>query len=226
MWLWRAPQPALWLAASLILLLPSSSLFPAADLAADRRMYLPLVALSVAVAVACARLPARWVLLPAFAVLVAVGFHRTQVWSSDRALWSEAVRRAPEKLRPRLQLARAVEPREALPVLEEARKLAPEDPAVATETGRVLLALGRPAEALPAFGRALALAPGDPRNYNNRGVALEFLGQSEAARLDFRRALELDPCLEDARRNLRSLGDVVPDAGRSGTCPTPTAPAR
>ena len=42
-WRYRA-----WALAGLILLLPSSSIFPAADLAADRRMYLPLFAFAAA----------------------------------------------------------------------------------------------------------------------------------------------------------------------------------
>jgi len=130
---------------------------------------------------------------------------RTQVWASDESLWREAVRRAPDKVRPRIQLARNVGTGEGLALLEEARRMAPQDPAVAAETGRVLLVAGRAGEALAAFGRALALAPRDANNYNNRGVALEALGQTDAARQDFQRALVLDPGLKAARDNLRKL---------------------
>ena len=42
-------------AAGLILLLPSSSIFPAADLAADRRMYLPMLAFAAAAGLVLAR---------------------------------------------------------------------------------------------------------------------------------------------------------------------------
>ncbi|MBI5085860.1 MAG: hypothetical protein HZB13_14830 [Acidobacteria bacterium] len=44
----RAAQPGFWILAGLVLLLPSSSVFPAADLAADRRMYLPLLCFAAA----------------------------------------------------------------------------------------------------------------------------------------------------------------------------------
>jgi Flp pilus assembly protein TadD len=94
---------------------------------------------------------------------------------------------------------------EALRLLEEARRLAPRDPAVAVETGRTLLAAGNPAAALGEFGRALALDPRDAGNYNNRGVALAALGQTEAARRDFQRALELAPGLATAVENLRKM---------------------
>jgi tetratricopeptide (TPR) repeat protein len=196
-----------WLLAGLVLLLPSSSLFPAADLAADRRMYLPLLAFAAAANTAWGR---RF-RLPTFSGLVivialtAVSFARTQVWISDESLWREAVARAPGKIRPKIQLARAVPPAEALQWLAAARAQAPGDPNVATEAGKVLLSQGQAAAALSEFGRALALNPRDAANYNNRGAALAALGQTEAARQDFERALRLDPALTSARRNLQAL---------------------
>lgn len=192
-----------WLSAGLVLLLPSSSIFPAADLAADRRMYLPLFAFAAALALLLERVRWRWAVV---AVLAAVAVTRTEVWMSDQRLWREAVRAAPDKVRPRIQLSRSVPPDEALALLAEASRLSPNDPAVAAETGKVLIASGKPAAALAEFGRALALAPHDPANLNNRGVALAALGQNEAARLDFERALALDPTLAGARENLQKLG--------------------
>jgi len=207
LWRWRRDL-AIWLTAAAILLLPSSSIFPAADLAADRRMYLAMFPLAAAAALLLVRLRTRAMQTVAalvIAALVVVSIGRTQVWASDESLWREAVRRAPDKVRPRIQLSRSVGTQEALALLAEASRIAPDDATVAAETGRVLLAAGRPAEALAQFGRALALAPRDANNYNNRGVALQALGQTEAARGDFRRALELDPSLAAARENLRKL---------------------
>jgi len=91
-------------------------------------------------------------------------------------------------------------------LLAEAQQLAPQDPAVAAETGRVFMAQGNPAAALAEFGRALALDPRSAENYNNRGVALAALGQMAAARADFERALQMEPGLEEARENLGRLG--------------------
>ena len=194
-----------WLVAGFLLLIPSSTIFPAADLAADRRLYLPLAAFTAAAALALARLRPRAVAPAVVLVLTALAFARTEVWMTEESLWREAVRRAPGKVRPKIQLARQLPPAGALELLAEARRLAPADPAVATETGKVLLAANLPAQALAEFGRALALDPRDPRNYNNRGVALEALGQTEAAKQDFVRALKLDPNLATARENLSRL---------------------
>ncbi|MGO9258559.1 MAG: tetratricopeptide repeat protein [Bryobacteraceae bacterium] len=196
-----------WAVAGLILLLPSSSIFPAADLSADRRMYLPLVAFAAAAALLLARVkvPARAAGPAAAVLLAAIAMVRTQVWMNEQSLWSEAVRLAPEKLRPKIQLARALPPAQALDLLAKARALAPNDPEVATETGRALMAGGQPAQALVEFGRALGLDPRDARNFNNRGVALAGIGQMVAARADFERALALDPTLGEARENLKRL---------------------
>jgi hypothetical protein len=222
LWRYRTHPWATWLLAGLILLIPSSSIFPAADLSADRRMYLPL--LGFAAAAGCllvgqvsnlrrivnppssTNAPPHAVMASVIVVaLTAFGIARTQVWMTEERLWREAVRRAPDKVRPKIQLARAVPAAEALELLARARNLAPNDPAVAAETGKILLSEGQPAAALQEFGRALALDPLDARNFNNRGVALDALGQTEAARQDFERALRIDPSLIEASQNLEKL---------------------
>ena len=142
-------------------------------------------------------------------VLVALSVQRTMVWMTEASLWQEAVDRAPNKLRPKLQLARALPAAKALDLLAKARLDAPYNPDIATETGKILLTEGQPDGALEEFGRALALSPMDARNMNNRGVALQALGQTEAARADFERALRTDPSLDEAKEN---LGETAPQA--------------
>ncbi|MBM3811258.1 MAG: tetratricopeptide repeat protein [Acidimicrobiia bacterium] len=192
-----------WFLGGMVLLLPTSSIFPAADLAADRRMYLPMVAFSVL----CAMLVKKRQLgFACVAVLAVVSYQRTQVWKSERALWEDALEKAPGKPRPRLQLARVSEPARALQLLEEAQRMAPENAQVASERGRHFLAQGDAARALQAFGRAVALTPSEAAAYGNRGVALWALGLKQEALADFERAIELDPCQREARENLRKLG--------------------
>jgi tetratricopeptide (TPR) repeat protein len=198
---WAAWRWSRWAVVGLVLLIPSSTIFPAADLAADRRMYLPLFAFGAAAGPWLAR---AWAAEGVAVVLALLSIGRTWVWMDDRRLWAEAVERAPEKVRPKIQLARALPAAKALEVLGQARDLAPNDPAVAAEVGSRFLKEGQPDAALDEFGRALALDPGDPRNYNNRGVALAQLGQYAAARADFERALRMG--LEEARSNLERLG--------------------
>jgi hypothetical protein len=193
-----------WFLMGLLLLAPSSSILPAADLAADRRMYLPMIAFC-----ACAGILLESVDRRAIAAiilgLIAISIRYSILWTNPAALWSEAVRLAPDAVRPRIQLARALPPNQALEELQGA----PDNEQVATERGRLLLTIGRPADALSAFGRALALTPNDARAISNRAVALAALGASDAAIAEFQRALEKDPCLSDARENLAKLGVKV-----------------
>jgi tetratricopeptide (TPR) repeat protein len=203
--LWRREAWSIWLLAGFLLLIPSSTIFPAADLAADRRMYFPMLAFAAAAGLLLERVKPQAIAAAAVVALALVSVGRTQVWMTEESLWREAVSRAPSKVRPRIQLARALPAAAALEVLAQARNLAPYDPAVAAETGKTLLAERQPEAALQEFGRALALDPRDARNLNNRGVALEAIGQTEAARADFQRALRIDPGLTEARQNLLKL---------------------
>jgi hypothetical protein len=198
-----------WFLSALALLLPSSSVFPAADLAADRRMYLPMFALAMCAAILLDKVRDRYIWIVA-SVLILTSAVRTYVWRTEESLWSEAVARAPLKVRPRIQLARAVTPERAIPILDGASALAPDDPAIPSELGRVYLTLNQPDRALAAFGRALALSPNDPKAVNNRGAALLALGQAEAAKADFLRVLTLQPCFFDSLLNLKRAGFPQP----------------
>ncbi len=206
---WRYSR---WALAGLILLIPSSSIFPAADLAADlaadRRLYLPLFAFAAAAGLGLARLGLGRMRVAAAlaAALMICSVFRTGVWMSDRCVVERGGAAVAQKIRPKIQLARALPAAQAPELLAQAREMAPQDPGIAAETGRILLSEGQPDAALTEFGRALALAPRDPRYLNNRGVALEELGQTEAARADFERALRIDPGLDEARENLQKLG--------------------
>ena len=192
-----------WFAAGLVFLAPTSSFLPIADLAADRRMYLASACFAATVALLLPTI--RTTHVAAVGVLLAsLSFARSLVFRTEESLWRDTVAASPGKVRPRIQLARAVPPAEALPLLADL-------PQASSERGRVYLELGRPAEALREFGVALAAAPGDPQALSNRGTALAALHQTDAAQRDFRRALERDPCLYPALLNLRQLGLPLPN---------------
>jgi hypothetical protein len=193
-----------WFLMGLLLLSPSSSILPAADLAADRRMYLPMIAFCACAGVFLEKVDGRAIVAIVIG-LAAISIHYSMLWSDPAELWGEAVRLAPDAVRPRIQLARALPPERGLEQLQGL-----DDPSVATEQGRLLLTLGRPGEALSAFGRALAATPNDAKAISNRAVALAALGSRDAAVAEFQRALSKDECLEDARENLSRLGVQIP----------------
>lgn len=208
---WRGQQAGLWFLGGLVLLLPSSSILPAADLAADRRLYLAMIGFAAAAGLLHERFRPS-AALTVVAVLALASALRTERWRTEASLWEDAAAKAPLKVRPKVQLARAVEPERGLELLDEARKLAPRDPRVSSEEGRIYLTLKRPDLALVAFGRALALEPRNADAYNNRGVALLSLNQRQAAQQDFERALAIDGCQFDARVNLVHLGVALQPA--------------
>ena len=90
----------------------------------------------------------------------------------ERTLWVEAVKQAPNRLRPRILLARASDVETASGILDAAEAMAPNDPRPAIEKGLRFMAVNRPDSALVEFDHALALAPDDPMALNNHGAAL------------------------------------------------------
>jgi tetratricopeptide (TPR) repeat protein len=199
---------AIWVVSGLILLVPSSSLFPASDFAADRRMYLPMVAFSAAFGVLTpwlrSQVPAAIII-----VLTSLSIARMGVWRTEQNLWREAVNRSPTHVRPLLQLSRATPDEEAVSLLIQAKALEPANGDISAELGRLWLKTRRYDFALQEFGRALALQPNNANALNNRGAALLGLKQEKAARHDFERALQIDPCVLAARKNLEMIGGSV-----------------
>ena len=201
----RPADCAKWLIAALLLLLPASLLLPSRYLAADSRMYLPLFALAAAIGILLSGARLREVAIAVTVLLTVLSVWRTYVWTSDERLWREAVRRAPQKARPKVQLAKTVRAAEALELLAQARELEPHNSEVAAETGKVLLDEQQYDGALTELSRALSLDPLNALALNNRGVAFAALSQVEAARADFESALRLDPDFAEARENLNRL---------------------
>jgi len=175
---WRG---SFWILSALIFLVPTSSVFPIADLAAFRRMYLPVAFVFASLPLICPTATVLWVLLLAGAT----GQRAYELYRQPAELWRATLERQPDDERALLQLTRYIEPQQALAALIKRPSLSGN---YQTELGRVYLEMNRPAEALRAFGKALAADPDKPSYLQNRGTALKALGQSDAAEADFERA--------------------------------------
>lgn len=97
----------------LITIAPTSSVIPIQDVFAERRLYLPMFGLILIALDLIRRIPVtRGTLMAgmvgALFILGALTYQRNEVWSSTIALWSDAVAKAPNKWRPRFQLAFAL----------------------------------------------------------------------------------------------------------------------
>jgi Flp pilus assembly protein TadD len=208
---WKA---AWWFAGAVILLAPSSSIAPLADLTAERRMFLPMLSLALLCGESIAFVAGRRTFAAGAvlaAVLAAAGFQRTKVFSSEITLWRDVAAKSPNKVRPKLQLARALEAAgpaaisERAALLEQARSLAPDDPEALGELGVFYLQTSDSARAADAFREAIRQDPRNAQLRTNLGTSLALLGRLADAEIAYREALDADACNFDARNNLMLL---------------------
>ena len=186
-WRLRATQPLVTFVAGWVLftLAPTSSVMPIADLAVERRMYLPLVGLMLLAAAClhdlCGRLPDEWRRRPLLtyglliAVLVAaltpLTFQRAELWGNAIALHENGVERAPGNPRMRLNLGvtylNAGDSERAYTTLVEAKRL---------------YDLGESVQAFPRIGAFI---------HYNLGAVMYARKDYDGARTQLERSLEL-----------------------------------
>ncbi len=210
------------------MLAPTSSVIPLADLIAERRMYLPMIAFAPALAMGFQRAFRRLRLEPLAAVLLlsmaAATAGRALVWQTEESLWRDVVAKSPEKVRPKLQLARAVTSNtEREDLLVDANRLDSFNVDAAIEYAVFLLDAGRLDAALSEFRRAESIDPAEPNAIANQGATLQLMGRGTEAIHAYRRALDRDPCHRDARSNLVDLlradgMDSAADDWAAGSC--------
>ena len=207
----RTPH-AFWPLGALVLLLPSSSIVPLADLAAERRMFIPMISLAAGLGALLAWAIRRRQVLGMAVLAAALSLAtslRIAVWRSGEALWRDALEKSPQSVRAKLQLSRALAEQgvgavaERRRLIEEALALRPGDPDTLTELGIFRLQQGEAAGAVEAFEAALDASPvQDPQMLANLAAALYNAGQRSAAERSLENALNANPCNFDARNNL------------------------
>ena len=195
-----------------VVLAPTSSVVPIADLLFEHRVYLaswgPFVAVAVgadsAVATLCSRRGLAGLLLTG-AVWggLAVALHRRNaVWETRLALWSDVVEKAPRAQRPRLSLALARWERgendEAIRQFHLAldyggRGSAADEAFILNNLAVALLSAERNDEAVASLGRAIALEPKNATAHANLALALLRRNDLALAEEEAERALALRP---------------------------------
>jgi tetratricopeptide (TPR) repeat protein len=181
------------------------------ELVFEHRTYLPYVFLCVAGAdLAFRALKPRWaapVALGALAVVFSLWtVQRNAVWASEESLWTDAIEKAPNKPRPRVNLAQLVIGREehdrAVELLTQALALDPQDAFAHYNLGVILQKQGKLDEAIDHYRQALEARPNDPEAHNNLGSLLGDRGRTDEAVAHFRQAIRANPYYADARYNL------------------------
>ncbi|PYO55860.1 MAG: hypothetical protein DMD83_17450 [Candidatus Rokuibacteriota bacterium] len=202
-----------------LILAPTSSILPIADVAFEHRMYLPLAAV-VALGVfgaheALRRLATTAALRQGLAVgllgmaviaLTGATVRRNEDYRSEFSIWSDTVANRPDNPRAHSNLGVILQAqgkrREALAQYYEALRLKPDYPDPHNNVGVILAGEGRIDEAIAHYSEALRLAPYYPDAHNNLGAALLGEGRVEEAIAHFAVALSVKPDNPDAHNNL------------------------
>lgn len=219
--LWKWPPVGCLALSAFLVLGPSSSIMPIADLCFEHRMYLPLMGVIVLAVLAVDRLIASQVKRQqqvAFAgcclLLVTAGLgYRTMLRNADYAdpisLWEKNVAARPAHARPHLLLAmlydRAGRMADAGAQYQAAVAAKPNYLKGLLNLGGWHFRQGEFSQAADCFGRAIEVEPENPAGYVQQARALLELGDSFQALPLLERGLKLEPTNTAALRAMAWL---------------------
>ena len=192
---------ALPLAVFFVLLAPSSSIVPVAGQPiAENRVYLPLLAIVAAIAVATGRvLPKRgpWLLGAGAIALGAIAHARNHDFRSEVSIWADTLNKRPNNPRAVVYLAEAHRtagnPNAAVDVLFTALRRKPDSAELHNNLATTLVASGRTEEAVKYLEAAIRLKPDLAIAHENLGALRYASGNIGPALASLRTAIALNP---------------------------------
>ncbi len=199
-----------------LVLAPTSSFRPIpVEVAAERRMYLPLAAVVALVVVAGhtylrrlgAPRAAGVAVVAALAVTLAVvTIHRNDDYRTTLSFWTDVVEKRPDNPRARIWLGehfyKTGRRAEALDQYATAVRLQPGNAVARYGLGIVLVRLGRTDEAIDHYREAVRINPSYARAHYNLGLALGGRAKTQEAIEHYRAAIRIDPRHARAHYNL------------------------
>ena len=231
--LWKRAWPGYWGAWFFLILAPTSSIMPVADVAFEHRMYLPLAAVVAVVVIGgydLGRIVARRLRIPAItlglteallvlAVALALAYlsvRRNDDYRSVLAMSSDIVARRPYNPRAHMSLAfelnRAGRIEEAMRHYRESFRLKPDSPALHNSWGLALAEQGKHEEAVTHLKEVIRLAPDQSAGARGAlGSSLVALGRYDEAVTVLTDAVRLQPNSAVLRAK---LGEALHHQGR------------
>jgi protein O-mannosyl-transferase len=207
-----------------IILIPTSSIMPIADLAVEHRLYLSLAAVIVFLVIGGYDLGSRWLTvysarsrqqaMRAGVALVAIiltwfgslTVRRNADYHSDLLMWADVVQKRPNNPRGHTNLGLCLAERglydEALAQCYEAIRINPAFVEAHLNAGMILANQGRGDEALPQFYETLRLRPKARRAHFNVGQVLASQGHWDDAIDQYRQEIEVDPQFRGAHMQM------------------------
>ena len=203
-----------------MLLAPTSSCVPIiSEIAAERRMYLPLIVPIVICVIACHRLLHRvgrnhsrrkWALgtvsVAIVTLLAGLTFARGRDYSSAISIWRDTVEKRPRNALAHTNLGNALynsgDALDAIQQYETSLEIESDNARTHYNLANALAAQDRLIAAIEHYDAALRLTPDYPDAHYNRGIALSRLGRVDEAIAAFHATLELAPNHIGACNNL------------------------
>ncbi len=146
------------------------------------------------------------IFVPICFLLTAATCERNRVWQDEITLWTDSVKKSPDKARPHLNLGRACAEKgmtdEAIAEYQKALKIDPDFAIAHNNLGNAYVRKAMFDEAIAEYQKALKIEPDFALTYNNIGSLYRDKGQLDEAIDQYRKALSIAPCLAEARVNL------------------------
>ncbi len=176
----------------------------------EHRLYLPLLGfLLFFVGIVGREGRGRGFIYGAFTVILIFSiwtFQRNIVWNDDFTLWSDCVKKSPNKARPRNNLGIAYRGKgmydEAIREYQQALKLEPDNAESFYNLGNAYSNKGMYDEAIREYQQALRLKPDFAEAHVNLGIAYAKKGMYDGAIREYQQALEIKPDFAEAYMDL------------------------
>jgi Flp pilus assembly protein TadD len=199
-----------------LILAPTSSFRPIPnEIAAERRMYLPLAAVVVLAVIAGDALlrrvraprPSRAAAVAAVAIALAIlTVRRNADYRTTLSFWTDVVTKRPENPRGHIWLGNYLYSHgsvaDGIRHLSEAVRLKPSDWSAQYSLGVMLAGEGKLEEAIEHYREALRVNPRNAATHNNLGLSLANGGKIDEAIEHYETAIRLDPRHAYAHFNL------------------------
>jgi tetratricopeptide (TPR) repeat protein len=230
--LWRRMAAGFVLAVVLLVLAPTHLVPIPTEMAAERRMYLPLAALIALVLVGLYQLISQTTnrkSLTALAASVAAiltlfyalaSYNRLALYTEPLKLWQDGVTSQPQNAMLQLNLAVALSEKKRLEEAVEhfriAAQLDPNNDKVHYGLGLALAHLGQVDQSIEHLREVVRLKPQAYRLRNNLGVVLYNAERYPEAIVEFEKTLQIQPDFAEARENLNRArqASVLPQAAQ------------
>jgi protein O-mannosyl-transferase len=215
-WIWsRDGLSATGITLILVSPLGAYCVFPLADVVAEHRAYITVLGTVMVLAAAIMKLPRPEVL----AGVAVLGYSwmtidRNTVWRDESALWKDAALKAPDSIRPHLNLG-AIDQLsgrtdEAIQEYEWVLHRNPQHPAALSNLASLYLAQNDLSRTEDLLNRAIAAQTSFPAVYLNLAVVRMRQGRYDEARILLEKSLSLNPHQWMVHHN---LGDILYNEG-------------